>query len=170
MCFQIQYLLEEGAQIDSRCAEESYRGSTPLLEATSWANIPAMEMLLTHTQSTAATSLIPKVVTSGYFQSSEWLCAGRLMPHGAMVRRHLSSRRGSDTRSLSACCSSTGQISRTSSRAHPPSSSRKVRAQRRRSFDSRGGRQEKAGLGGSSEQTGAAPAAPSRGHGLMGPA
>jgi hypothetical protein len=44
----ITYLLDEGAQIDSRAATGSYRGSTPLLEATAWSNVLAMEMLLKH--------------------------------------------------------------------------------------------------------------------------
>jgi hypothetical protein len=74
----IQYLLSEGAYIDCRASAGSYRGSTPLLEATAWNNVPAMKMLLSQDP--------PAAVDATRGDGATPLCIAAWVGHAAAVR------------------------------------------------------------------------------------
>ena len=74
----IQYLLREGAYIDCRASAGSYRGSTPLLEATAWNNVPAMKILLSHDP--------PAAVDATRGDGATPLCIAAWVGHAAAVR------------------------------------------------------------------------------------
>lgn len=74
----IEYLLNEGAVIESQATSGSYRGSTPLLEATAWSNVPAMEMLLSWDP--------PAAVDATRGDGATPLCIAAWVGHDAAVR------------------------------------------------------------------------------------
>jgi hypothetical protein len=74
----IQYLLDEGAFIDYRATAGSYRGSTPLLEAAAWNNVPAMKMLLSRKP--------PAAIDAARGDGATPLCIAAWVGHDVAVR------------------------------------------------------------------------------------